>query len=147
MKFINIVFLLPLAAFANPIAEPIPEASAMALASAEPETSPNPSQESHLLVARDNVCHIITAGSQGCDWDPYNGKRRTLIKPGMTFGVSCYVTDGKPVGTDKYKRWDYVPGWGCWVSAKWTNSGCESKFGYPSTRAKAVSLLNATNET
>ncbi|EHL01785.1 hypothetical protein M7I_2136 [Glarea lozoyensis 74030] len=97
----------------------------MALASAEPETSPNPSQESHLLVARDNVCHIITAGSQGCDWDPYNGKRRTLIKPGMTFGVSCYVTDGKPVGTDKYKRWDYVPGWGCWVSAKWTNSGCE----------------------
>jgi hypothetical protein len=62
MKFINIIFLLPLAAFANPIAEPIPEASAMALASPEPETSPNPSQESHLLVARDNVCHIITAG-------------------------------------------------------------------------------------
>jgi hypothetical protein len=46
----------------------------------------------------------------------------------MTFGVSCYVTDGQPVGANGYKRWDYIPGWGCWVSAKWTNDGCESKF-------------------
>jgi hypothetical protein len=32
------------------------------------------------------------------------------------------------VGANGYKRWDYIPGWGCWVSAKWTNDGCESKF-------------------
>jgi hypothetical protein len=62
------LLLLPLTTFANPIAEPLPEASALALANPQPDDSLVPSQmsttpaeEANLLVARDNVCHITTS--------------------------------------------------------------------------------------
>jgi len=132
MKLSNIFFFLtPLVVLGNPVAiadaEPNPVEEVTSATTAI-WAGPDPTADVSLLAKRDNVCHITTSGSQGCDWDPYNGKRRTTIEPGMTFGVHCYITNGSPVGSSGYQRWDYIPGWGCWVSAKWTNSGCESKF-------------------
>jgi hypothetical protein len=129
MKLSNIIlFLSPLAVLGNPVEE-------LASATTSIWASPNPAAvaTAGLIAKRDNVCHIITADNQGCDWDPYHGERKYEINPGMTFGVSCFITDGKPVGRDGYRRWDYVPGWGCWVSAKWTDTECEGRFLYTFT--------------
>ena len=49
-----------------------------------------------------------------------------MIRAGERFGVACKIIDGEPV---KGKRvWDYIPGWNCHVSARYTSAGCEGKF-------------------
>ena len=53
----------------------------------------------------------------------YDFKRK--IKPTDRFGVKCKA-NGETVGGTKV--WDYIPGWNCWVTAYYTNSGCESEF-------------------
>ncbi|KAH6653663.1 hypothetical protein BKA67DRAFT_692732 [Truncatella angustata] len=64
------------------------------------------------------------AGFQGCDTTSTSGKRKRTVTGGDRFSVSCYTDNGASVNGNK--RWDYVPGWGCWISAKWTQLGCET---------------------
>ena len=54
----------------------------------------------------------------------YHLSRRT-IRAGEGFGVACRLTDGEPVKGNRV--WDYIPGWDCWVSSRFTSNGCESK--------------------
>lgn len=28
------------------------------------------------------------------------------------------------------EKWDYIPGWDCWISAHWTGVGCEGEFSF-----------------
>lgn len=87
-----------------------------------PETSPNPV---NVLEARDNRCTQVSGSPQGCDWDPWRSSRRTTVPAGWSFDVSC-VTTGQAV--NGYTTWDWVPDWGCWIWAGWTNAACESNF-------------------
>lgn len=50
---------------------------------------------------------------------------KRLIRSGERFGVACKLTDGESVKGNRV--WDYIPGWDCWVSARFTSNGCESK--------------------
>ncbi|KAF2005783.1 hypothetical protein P154DRAFT_381873, partial [Amniculicola lignicola CBS 123094] len=91
----------------------------------EPETSPNPPTHSLTLLSRaDKWCnfHPSVSQSQGCDYDRWNGNRKYTVGVGERFGVSCWSV-GKVVSGNN--KWDYIPGWGCWISAHWTNNGCE----------------------
>ncbi|KAG9032988.1 hypothetical protein FS837_002581 [Tulasnella sp. UAMH 9824] len=45
------------------------------------------------------------------------------IKGSDRFGVNCWV-NGQRVNNNP--RWDWVPGWGCYVSASITNPSCEN---------------------
>lgn len=42
--------------------------------------------------------------------------------PGDRFGVRCKAY-GEVINGNRV--WDYIPGWNCWVTAHYTNSGCE----------------------
>ncbi|KAF8993776.1 hypothetical protein BDQ17DRAFT_1367886 [Cyathus striatus] len=46
-----------------------------------------------------------------------------IIHNGERFGVRCTRRGQTISGNDV---WDYIPGWGCYVSAHYTNDGCES---------------------
>ena len=46
-------------------------------------------------------------------------------EPGTIIGVRCIDPNGQSVNGNTV--WDWVPGWGCWVSADITNNGCECK--------------------
>ena len=112
----TILFLLPLVATASPL------------------SSRNPTAEvvSDLLPRADNWCWLnsdaLKNDPQGCDTTPFSGTRKRGVTGGDRFGVRC-TARGKAFGSNGYKKWDYVPGWGCWIWAGWTQEGCESKFG------------------
>ncbi|KAF2195080.1 hypothetical protein K469DRAFT_545250 [Zopfia rhizophila CBS 207.26] len=111
MKLLNIALVLfPFATLSSPISSPNPLAEAAST-----------------LEARDKYCnlHPDVTGPQGCDEDRWNGKRVRTVNLGERFGVRCWST-GKNINGNT--KWDYVPGWNCWISARWTNSGCESTF-------------------
>lgn len=116
MKVICILLAsaLPFAVQASPITE------------AEGKSAANP-----ILEARDVYC---TLGEQvhshvGCYYGPRatDGGFRTWIEPNMRFGVNCW-TRGEAVGPQGNTRWDWIPGWGCYVSARWTNRNCEREL-------------------
>ncbi|KAL3421208.1 hypothetical protein PVAG01_07653 [Phlyctema vagabunda] len=120
MKFSYIVaFVLPLAVSANPVAAP--EAAPEAV----PDASPNPLAEvSNTLEARaDKWCNLGTSTAQGCDYDRWGSSRKRTVNVNERFGVRCW-SNGQNVNGN-YK-WDYIPGWDCWISARWTNTNCES---------------------
>lgn len=48
-----------------------------------------------------------------------------VIRAGERFGVRCKYPNAQPIFGNKV--WDYIPGWGCYVSAHYTNNGCESE--------------------
>ncbi|PSN60675.1 hypothetical protein BS50DRAFT_593759 [Corynespora cassiicola Philippines] len=87
---------------------------------------PNPDAASTGLEARaDNWCKVGTNGVD-CRSLPGVGAGRHIrdISTSDRFGVNCI----KVVGG---RTWDWVPGWGCWVSARDTLSAgsypsCES---------------------
>ncbi|ORY04957.1 hypothetical protein BCR34DRAFT_591046 [Clohesyomyces aquaticus] len=90
--------------------------------------SPTPNQGISLAPRvdfSDKTCSQFTNIAQGCDTDRYNSKRKVTVNPGQTFGVRCWSYGQSVQGNTV---WDYVPGWDCWISALWTNTGCESMF-------------------
>ncbi|PVI00553.1 hypothetical protein DM02DRAFT_671879 [Periconia macrospinosa] len=87
-------------------------------------TTPNEDQSVAPPSAQaDKVCSNASGREQGCDVDRFNGQRRVAVAPGKTFGARCFAHGMFVDGNDV---WDYVPGWNCWVSATWTNIGCEN---------------------
>ena len=116
MKFtpLALALLLPFLASTSPIATP------------DDISAANP-----ILAARGIYC---TLGEKvhshvGCYAGPKatGGKFIRWIEPqGPRFGVKCYKI-GETVAGGK-NRWDYIPGWGCYVSQKWTNKNCEGEF-------------------
>jgi hypothetical protein len=117
MKLANIALILfPIAAFGTPIASP--------------DVSPNTLTGRALgLEARaDKWCSLGVSSAQGCDADPWGSQRKVTVNPGDNFGVRCWSHARSVQGNDV---WDYVPGWDCWISALWTNVGCESKYIFP----------------
>ncbi|KAF2398180.1 hypothetical protein EJ06DRAFT_558568 [Trichodelitschia bisporula] len=120
MKF-SAALLLPLLALAtaNPLPAPEPEA----LPAADPAAALD------ALNKRDKYCKVFTGdGNVACRKGAgtgYNVVRR--IGANDRFGVNCKA-NGEKVGDTKV--WDWVPGWGCWVTAYYTRgvdgNSCES---------------------
>ncbi|KAK7181106.1 hypothetical protein DPSP01_003543 [Paraphaeosphaeria sporulosa] len=87
---------------------------------ATPLSNPNPFEK------RDNWC-VVASNGVDCRSKPGVGAGNLVrdIKTSDRFGVACT----KKVGG---RTWDWVPGWGCWVSARDTRTGdaahneCES---------------------
>jgi len=108
----SFIALLPLAVVATPI------------------TSPNPSEESiaNLALRADTVCYLnsdaLKNDPQGCDTSPTSGTRRRGVTGGDRFGVRCTKT-GKCINGNC--KWDYVPGWNCYIWSGWTQQNCERK--------------------
>jgi hypothetical protein len=108
----SLITLLPLAVVATPI------------------TSPNPSTEAitNLLPRADARCYLnsdaIRTQPQGCDTSPTSGVRVRGVTGGDRFGVRCTASGRSINGNNK---WDWVPGWGCYIWSGWTQIGCESK--------------------
>ncbi|EMD91924.1 hypothetical protein COCC4DRAFT_144783 [Bipolaris maydis ATCC 48331] len=110
-----ILFFLPLVATASPLSSPNPDAEAVA----------------ELLPRADATCYLHSEAlpSQGCDTTPFSGSRKRTVTGGDRFGVRC-TARGKPWGSQGYTKWDWVPGWGCWIWAGWTQIGCENGLPY-----------------
>lgn len=111
--------LLPLLTMASPLAIP----------DAEPEPNPNP--EARTLEARaDKVCKLHPDLSKpkepkSCHAGPATSLPYVRkINPGEQFGIR-YKRRGEIVLENPV--WSYIPGWNCWISARWTNEGCEGK--------------------
>ena len=99
-----VIALLPLLAVANPIANPDPAK----------------------LEARDKLCsldgkHTFVNCRKGAGTG-YDIVRR--IYPWDNFYVTCKAY-GEVI--EGYRYWDYIGGWNCWVTAAYTNDGCEGK--------------------
>ncbi|KAF1839016.1 hypothetical protein BDW02DRAFT_644132 [Decorospora gaudefroyi] len=92
------------------------------------DASPNPAAEAveNLEAQADNWCWLnsdaLKNDPQGCDTTPFSGSRKRGVTGGDRFGVRC-TARGRSV--NGYNKWDYVPGWGCWIWAGWTQIGCE----------------------
>lgn len=108
--FLTIIPLIACAA-ANPVPDALPEAVPIA----EPMTESDSG-----LSKRDNWCTLYpTVSSAPCYYGPgTNGVRTTITPTSGRFGVRCLVNN----------KWDHIPGWGCYVDRKYTNTGCESEF-------------------
>lgn len=110
-----ILALLPFLTMANPVAEPEP------VPVAEPEPEP-------VLEARaDKWCrlHPDVDGYVNCRAGTNTNSRIIRqISKSERFGVRC-KRNGESVSGNRV--WDWIPGWGCYVSARYTNDGCESK--------------------
>ena len=104
---IILISFLPLLGLGNPIAE---ELSSVNL-------EPRGDKGCTLYPGVDNVnCREFIS--------TYHLSKR-MIRAGEKFGVACKLTDGEPVNGNRV--WDYIPGWDCWVAARFTSNGCESK--------------------
>lgn len=113
MKATFFLTIIPLIACAA--ANPVPDAQPEAAPIAEPMTESDSG-----LSKRDNWCTLYpTVSSAPCYYGPGTNGVRTTIKPTSgRFGVRCLVNN----------KWDHIPGWGCYVDRKYTNTGCESEF-------------------
>ena len=111
MKATFLLTIIPL--IASVAANPVPEAEPEAAPIAEPMTESDSG-----LSKRDNWCTLYpTVSSAPCYYGPgTNGVRTTITPTSGRFGVRCLVNN----------KWDHIPGWGCYVDRKYTNTGCES---------------------
>ena len=125
MKTSFLLTILPLVACAA--ANPVPEAEPEPAPIAEPMTEGSSGE----LSKRDNWCTLYpTVSSAPCYYGPgTNGVRTTITPTSGRFGVRCLVNN----------KWDHIPGWGCYVDRKYTNTGCESAF--PSSQFLDTSFL------
>ncbi|KAH8785013.1 hypothetical protein F5883DRAFT_707951 [Diaporthe sp. PMI_573] len=114
MKATFLLTIIPL--IASVAANPVPEAEPEAAPIAEPMTESDSG-----LSKRDNWCTLYpTVSSAPCYYGPgTNGVRTTITPTSGRFGVRCLVNN----------KWDHIPGWGCYVDRKYTNTGCESGLG------------------
>lgn len=95
------------------------------LSLATPIASPEAALEA-LEARADKWCTTNTSIDVNCRGGAGSGySLKRKIKPTDRFGVRCKA-NGEEVGGTKV--WDYIPGWDCWVTAYYTNSGCESMF-------------------
>jgi len=80
------------------------------------------------LVLADKSCTLYpTLNTANCRAAPTTDSNVVHVwNQGTIIGVSCKDTSGQCVNGNCV--WDYVPGWGCWVSATITNTGCECMF-------------------
>lgn len=92
-----------------------------------------PSDNGSLEPRADKWCelHSTVGYDVGCFAGAGTGYRRVrwikaadVLRPSDRFGVRCKAF-GELIGGNQV--WDKIPGWGCWVSAHYTNTGCESK--------------------
>lgn len=114
-------FLLTIIPFvASAAANPVPDAQPEAAPIAEPMTESDSG-----LSKRDNWCTLYpTVSYAPCYYGPgTNGVRTTITPTSGRFGVRCLVNN----------KWDHIPGWGCYVDRKYTNTGCESESISPFT--------------
>lgn len=111
MKATILLTIIPLiaSAAANPVPDAQPEPAPIAEPMAESDSG---------LSKRDNWCTLYpTVSSAPCYYGPgTNGVRTTITPTSGRFGVRCLVNN----------KWDHIPGWGCYVDRKYTNTGCES---------------------
>lgn len=116
MKATFLMTLIPLVALAA--ANPVPDAQPEPVPVASPDSSAD--SEPGNLSKRDNWCTLYpTVSSAPCYYGPgTNGVRTTITPTSGRFGVRCLINN----------KWDYIPGWGCYVDRKYTNTGCESAF-------------------
>ncbi|KAF8242181.1 hypothetical protein K440DRAFT_664928 [Wilcoxina mikolae CBS 423.85] len=117
-----VVTVLPFLAQASPVAVAEAQPAADANPIAIPEAIPNS------LHKRDNWCWVdMSDGPVNCRYGPGTQYDvRTRITSGNTrFGVSC-KRNGQRIHGDPV--WDWVPGWGCWVSSYYSRGSpfCES---------------------
>lgn len=98
-----------------------------ALATPMAEANPFPEPAAALLPR--NSCVQDSSADQGCDYDPFHSERRATFIRGQAFTATCKI-NARPVtaGGTTNVVWDWVPASKCWISAHWTQSGCESKF-------------------
>ncbi|KAK4113307.1 hypothetical protein N656DRAFT_797830 [Canariomyces notabilis] len=106
MKLSIALSLLPLLAHGSPVAVFAPESSPL-----------------ELEARADKTCQVTTS-NVNCRAGAGTGYRVVrLIQPGVGFGVRCKAKGEWIIDTD---IWDWIPGWSCWVTAHYTNYGCES---------------------
>lgn len=102
-----------------------------ALSLANPITSPNPAP----LEVRDKYCtlgatvdfdvHCRKGAGSGYDHVRWIRAADPGLPEPKPFGVKCKAY-GEVINGNRV--WDWIPGWGCWVTAHYTNSGCESRL-------------------
>jgi len=95
------------------------------LSLANPITSPN---ESVLEARADKWCTLHSSVNYDVNCRKGAGTGYAIVRkihPSDRFGVRCKANGESVEGN---KVWDWIPGWGCWVSAHYTNDGCESMF-------------------
>ncbi|OAK95531.1 hypothetical protein IQ06DRAFT_60546 [Phaeosphaeriaceae sp. SRC1lsM3a] len=112
--------------FQNPLLLALP-----VLIGAVPLTTPNLDPTTKTLLGRDNNCYLnsdaLINDPQGCDSTPFSVSRLKDVTGASRFGVRCTARGRSFRG---YTKWDYVPGWNCWIWAGWTQEGCESGLPY-----------------
>ncbi|TGZ81473.1 hypothetical protein EX30DRAFT_395616 [Ascodesmis nigricans] len=115
----------------NPIAEPIPNPGPGpdALAGpgpgpeSEPEAEPEPEPESfppsQLFKRADKTCRVYTGdGNVACRTGAGTGYSvKYRVSASYRFGVRCKANGSNVMGN---RVWDWIPGWGCWISAYYT---------------------------
>ncbi|KAI9759764.1 MAG: hypothetical protein M1840_003092 [Geoglossum simile] len=128
MKTISIALLLfPVAILGTPIASS--------------EASPNIPigiQADIPIDTLDTWCTLNTSVlDPGCYYDPWHLERRQSV-PKVRFGVNCYV---EALNVSGFAKWDWIPGWKCWISGVYTNLNCEGKFQCPSFKEAIVLII------
>jgi len=111
MKYSTILLLPVLSSFVN--ANPIANANPGAVAKA------------NVLEARDRWCWLKdTYNSAPCKKGAGTAydTERTIYFNGPNFGVSCKAYDTRE------NTWLKIPGWNCWLQAKYAVSSCASKL-------------------
>ncbi|KFY08111.1 hypothetical protein V492_06510 [Pseudogymnoascus sp. VKM F-4246] len=75
------------------------------------------------LEARADKSCKVTVNNVNCRLGAGTGyKAKYSVDKSYTFGVRCKA-NGQSVNGNKV--WDWIPGWGCWIAAINTSSGCE----------------------
>jgi hypothetical protein len=93
------------------------------LTTATPITSPNPAD---LSTRADKWCRLKSTVNSDVRCRKGAGTGYDLVRwihPSDRFGVGCKA-NGEIIEGNRV--WDYIPGWGCWVTAHYTNDGCEN---------------------
>ncbi|KFY90810.1 hypothetical protein V498_05808 [Pseudogymnoascus sp. VKM F-4517 (FW-2822)] len=108
LNLVLVASILSVLAQANPIAAP--------------EADPAPLPEA-LDKRADKSCKV-TVNGVNCRRGAGTGYSvKYVIGTSYTFGVRCKA-NGENISGNKV--WDWIPGWGCWIAAINTNSGCET---------------------
>jgi hypothetical protein len=79
------------------------------------------------LPRADNWCWLnsdaLKSDPHGCYITPFSDTSRRGVTGSDRFNVHCTALGRE--GYSGYDKWDWVPGWECWIWAGWTQEGCE----------------------
>jgi hypothetical protein len=104
---------------------------------AEPNASELERRQDKWCTLGSPAARLIGCYSGEATWHPWVRD----IAAGERFGVRCVKT-GEKVSEDA--RWDYIPGWNCYVPAYFTSWGCEGTSSASSI--DFVLLVSVTNQ-